>query len=343
MENTMRLAVGYQMSEQGEPLFAELVARYREHIAEVYFPWGAMPSGRAALTQRRGYVDWGGQRQLEDELLALKNMGVRLDLLFNANCYGGQAVSQYLQHQVMSVLDYLGDLVGLDLITTTSPAIAWMVKQQYPHIEIRASVNMRVGTVAGMQYVSDRFDSFHVQRDVQRHMATVGELTAWAREVGKGLVMLANSGCLAFCSGQTFHDNLVAHETEVDESLRVEGFAPHVCWNYLKDRAHWPVILQSTWIRPEDLHHYEGLFEVVKLATRMHARPELVIEAYVNRRYRGNLLDLFEPGFGPVLAPYALDNEAFPADWFAMTSTCDRQCHRCGYCATVLEQVLVAP
>ena len=96
-------------------------------------------------------------------------------------------------------------------------------------------------------------------------------------------------------------------------------------------------------MRPEDLHHYEGLFDVVKLATRMHARPELVLEAYASRRYRGNVLDLCEPGFSPALAPYVIDNEAFPEDWFATVSTCDRRCHRCGYCEQVLDKVLVSP
>jgi hypothetical protein len=153
-------------------------------------------------------------------------------------------------------------------------------------------------------------------------------------------VMLANSGCLAYCSGQSFHDNLVAHESEVDESVRMEGFRPHVCWNHLTDRDNWPAVLQSTWVRPEDLHHYEELFPVVKLATRMHARPELVIAAYVKRRYEGNLLDLCEPGYGPAFAPYIVDNARFPEDWFARTSTCHRQCHRCSYCAEVLESVL---
>lgn len=337
----MQFAIGYQLpDEQSSASFPELVRRYREHIAEVYFPWGSFPSGRAALTERRGYVDWSGQRQLEEDLVALKALGVKLDLLLNANCYGGKAVSQYLQNQVVSVLDHLGELVGLEIVTTASPAVAWIVKQDYPHIDVRASVNMRIGTVRGMQYVGHLFDSFYIQRDVQRDMAYVRELRAWADEAGKRLYMLANSGCLAFCSGQSFHDNLVAHEIEVDECARLESFAPHMCWHYLRDRTHWPAVLQSTWIRPEDLHHYEELFPVVKLATRMHARPEMVIEAYTIGRYRGNLLDLFEPGYGPAFAPWIVDSAKFPPDWFERTSTCDRQCHRCGYCGAVLETVL---
>jgi len=152
--------------------------------------------------------------------------------------------------------------------------------------------------------------------------------------------MLANSGCLRFCSGQTFHDNLVAHEDEVDETVNIPGWTPHVCWAYLREPDNWPVILQSTWIRPEDLHHYDGLFDTVKLATRMSSRPRLIIQSYANRRFRGNLLDLFEPGFSPALAPSLIDNDKFPLDWFGRTSTCDRKCHRCTYCRDVLEQVI---
>jgi len=72
----------------------------------------------------------------------------------------------------------------------------------------------------------------------------------------------------------------------------------------------------------------------------MHARPGMVIGAYVRRKHYGNLLDLFEPGFGPAFAPWVIDNTKFPDDWFGVTSTCDRRCHKCGYCQQVLDQVL---
>lgn len=338
----MPFAVGYQLSEPDEAPFSELVARYREHVTEVYFPWGDMPSGRAALTERRGWTDWTGQARLEEDLVALRQMGVNLDLLFNANCYGGNAVSQYLQNQVISVLEHLeGLLGGIQTVTTTSPAVAWVIKQEFPGIEVRASVNMRIGTVRGMEYVAHLFDGYYVQRDRQRNREYVEELKEWADSAGKRLYMLANSGCLGFCSGQTFHDNLVAHEKQVDESLRMEGFRPHVCWNYLSEPKNWPVVLQSSWIRPEDLHHYEDLVPLMKLATRMHARPDMIINAYVDRRYRGNLLDLFEPGYAPAFAPNVIDNDKFPSDWYEITSQCDGRCHKCGYCADVLQRTLI--
>ena len=101
------------------------------------------------------------------------------------------------------------------------------------------------------------------------------------------------------------------------------------------------MLLQNTWIRPEDLHNYEDLFDTVKLATRMHSLPGMVIDAYVRRSFFGNTLDLFEPGFSKAIAPYVINNDAFPKDWFTQTSQCDKMCHRCGYCKKVFDQVLL--
>lgn len=338
----MKFAVGYQLTDEGDDSFVELVRDYREHIAEVYFPWMNMPSGRAALTSRRGLTDWTGQARLEKDLRALKEMGVKLDLLFNANCYGRLAVSQELENLVGSIVAHLEDAVGgAEIVTTTSLAVARTVKRHFPDVESRASVNMRIGTVRGMEYVKGLFDSFHVQRDYNRDFARLGELKAWADKHQKKLVMLANSGCMAFCSGQSFHDNMVAHEAEIDETLNIPGWTPHVCWHNLRDRENWVWLLQNTWVRPEDLHYYEDLFPVVKLATRMHANPRMVVHAYANRRHAGNLLDLFEPGFGPALAPYVIDNTRFPEDWFEKVTQCRKLCDQCDYCAKVLEKVLV--
>ena len=335
----MKFAIGYKPDDAGG--FIELVRDYREHVAEVYFPWTGAASGRAAIGLRRGAVDWNAQARLEEDLIALREMGIRLDLLFNANCYGARAVSQSLENEVVSILRHVADVAGgADTVTTTSLAVARTVKTHFPRVEVRASVNMRIGTVQAMDYVAGLFDSYYVQRDAQRDLAHVRRLKAWTDARGKGLYMLANSGCLYCCPGQTFHDNMVAHDREIDETKNIEGWTPHVCWNLLRDPARRAAVLQATWVRPEDLHHYDDLFPVVKLATRMHDHPRMVVHAYVNRRHDGNLLDLFEPGFAPAFAPEMIDNRRFPADWFERTSTCGRRCEACCYCSDVLPSVL---
>jgi len=338
----MKYAVGYQLQDETEESFVDIVQDYREHVGEVYFPWADLPSGRAPLNAQRGYVDWTGLRRLEDDLRAFREMGLQLDLLFNANCYGGRAVSEYLENQVGSVLEHLNDIVGgADVVTTTSLAVARTVKRYFPKIDVSASVNMRIGTIHGMDYVKGLFDSYYIQRDRQRDVAYVRTLKTWADANDKTLCMLANSGCLRYCPGQTFHDNLVAHEQDVDETANIKEWTPHVCWNLYKEQENWPAILRASWVRPEDIQHYEGLVPIAKLATRMHANPRLVLHAYAEQRYRGNLLDLFEPGFGPIFAPHVVDNTRFPSDWFEQTSTCGATCYDCDYCRKVLEDVLV--
>ncbi len=338
----MKFSVGFQLYEGEEEPFSEIVSDYRDDISEVFFAWQDIPTGRGAVSTLHGYTDWDAQKRTEEELRKIKAMGIKLDLLLNGNCYGEYALSEKLANTVCSVLAHLECCVGgVDIVTTASLAIAHTVKRFFPSIEVRASVNMRIGTVKGMQYLADLFDSFHVQRDYNRRLSHLSELKVWADQNEKKLILLANSGCFSFCSGQSFHDNLVAHESEICEVNNLSNFNPYVCFRMLKKRENWQMLLQNTWIRPEDLHHYEGLFDTVKLATRMHALPALVIGAYSRGYHCGNLLDLFEPGFGPAVAPFIIDNGAFPEDWFETTSTCSGKCSACTYCSRVLERVLV--
>lgn len=337
----VKFAIGYQLQEEGEESFVNIAKDFKEKIDEVYFPWLDMPTCRASLTKRRGFVDWKGQKRLEEDLKTLKKMGIKLNLLLNANCYGKYSASQYLANRVSSIIEHLQEVVGLDSVTTTSLAIAHTVKENFKNIDLRASVNMRIGTVRAMAYLLDLFDSFYIQREYNRNLKRITELKNWADKNNKKIYLLANSGCLSFCSGQIFHDNLVAHENEIDEMKNIPDWTPHLCWNYYKNRENWVAFLQSTWIRPEDIHYYEDYSSVVKLATRMHSNPRMVIQSYTAEKYPGNLLDLLEPGFSPIFSPYIIDNSGFPKDWFQKTTECNKKCYDCNYCNSVLDKVLV--
>jgi len=322
----MKYAVGYPVHDDEDVPFVDLLDEFREQIGEVYFAWPGEASGRSPMAETESF---------HDDFAAIRAMGIRLDLLFNANCYGESAASSSLAARAKRIIHSAEP----DVVTTTSPFIARMLKAEFPTLELRASVNMRIGTVEAMEYLADVFDSFYLQRDYNRDCGRIEELKSWCDVHGKKLLMLANSGCLRFCSTQTFHDNLVAHEAQIDQSLSVpcEVLA---CRDYLRRPDYWPAVFQATWVRPEDMANYEPYFPLVKLATRMHINPGLVIRAYVHRRYPGNLLDLLEPGHAFALRNHVIDNTRFPADWFARTTQCDKRCHRCSYCAQVLRDTL---
>lgn len=337
----MKFSVGYQLSNRGQEPFPDVLLDFKERIAEVYFAWVGMASGRAALgIDRNGVVNHSLRKQLEKDLYRISKSGVGLNILFNANCYGGLALSTELESEVRSTINYLVDRIGgIRAVTTTSLAIAYIVKNHFPEIDVRASVNMRIGTVEGMQHVSGLFDSYVVQRDIQRYLAHMKILKEWCNNNGKTLHMLANSGCIRYCPGQTFDDNIVAHDQEIRGIPNIEGFRHHVCSHSYRKENGRHTALQATWIRPEDLHNYEGTVDAVKLATRIHPNPKKVIGAYATGHFNGNLLDLLEPSVGKFFEPHMINNRDFPKDWFKRTSTCGWKCDNCGYCEKIEKMV----
>lgn len=315
-----RLSIGYQ--DLGPNRFVALVERFRQEVDEVYFPGYQIADGRGS-----SIVAPEARRELERDLVRLRTLGIKLNLLINANCYGVEATTDAFKKKVERLVAHLEDLTGLDGVTTTSLFVAQVVKAAFPDIEIRASINMGIGSVSGLSYVKAYFDSYYLQRELNRHPDQIRTMKAWCEANGKKLFVLANSGCLRHCSARTFHDNLVAHESEIDwtTSRNFQG----VCWEYLASPENrCSFIRDSTWIRPEDLAAYGELVDGVKLATRTTVRPETVVESYARGSYDGNMLALCEPDFSGLCH---LDNTRFPPNWMASLRACadagsEREC-----------------
>lgn len=334
----MRYAIGYKLPGESESV-SELVEAYPGAVSEVYFALPSEPSGRAPLGQAEGWSNEEAAEVLSDELGFLAKKDVGAVLLFNAACYGPEAMSYALEDRVRRGLAFVEKSAPVKAVTTTSLFIARLLKRERPEIPVRASVNMRIGSIPAMEQLADCFDGFYMKRELNRSPDAIEALKRWCDDNGKTLHLLANSGCLYDCAYQTFHDNLVAHEGEL---LDVAGRGvkyPAPCWEFLEHPDQWHRLLQNTWIRPEDIHHYEKWFDTAKLATRIHSRPRVVLAAYIRGRYPGNLLDLLEPGHAALPGMPILDNSRFPSDWYERTSTCGHRCNTCSYCATVFKML----
>ncbi len=338
----MRFAVGYQNREVDEEAFAEVVADYREHISEVYFALPGEASGRSPVGDPAAADFREDAASMLDELEAISEMGIPLTLLMNAACYGDDAISNAFADRVRRMLDGVEGRLRITAVTTTSPFVAEVVKAHAPALETRASVNMRIGTIAGMEYLAHCFDGFYLRREFNRDFAHIEMVKSWCDAHGKRLHLLANSGCLRDCSAQTFHDNLVAHERGVRTRPTQPRKYPTPCWDFLSKPENAHRFLGGSWIRPEEVQRYERWFPEVKLATRGNPHPRMIIASYVRGRHRGNLLDILEPNYGSLFPEMVLDNALIPGEWFDRVCACDKECHRCDYCATVWNRALVA-
>lgn len=288
------------------PELLRCILENAQHIREVYFSWGDFPNGRSSQLYSESYTPWQLQQDRQEALRQLSRAGISLNLLFNATCYGAESQSRAFFNKVGQTVDYIGSNFGLESVTTTSPLIAKFIKANFPELQTRASVNMCIGTVQGMDYLAQYFDSYYMQRELNRDFEMIKNLSSWCDQNGKKLHILANSGCLNHCSAHTFHDNLVAHEQEIAKMDNAYQFTG-ICREYLKDPGHYKSLIEDTsFIRPEDVHRYEPYFDAMKLATRVHRCPELVLESYIKGHYVGNILELLEPAHS--IYPYVIEN-----------------------------------
>jgi collagenase-like PrtC family protease len=336
----MKFAIGYQLPDEVDSI-PEIVADYPDNISEVYFALPNESSGRAPLGDGDGWSVEEAWEAMSEDLAHLAHMRIDLVLLFNSACYGAHAMSMELEQRIIDGIKKVESVAPLAAVTTTSIFVARVVKRERPQLPVRASVNMRIGSVTAMEQLADCFDGYYMQREFNRSPETIQKLRDWCDAHGKSLHMLANSGCLHDCAFQSFHDNLVAHEAEARNVPGRGVKYPAPCWEFLDDAKRWIRLLQNTWIRPEDIHNYEKWFDTVKLATRIHPRPRQIIGAYAREYYPGNILDLLEPGHTLLLRGAIIDNSRFPEDWHEHVTTCGHDCDNCDYCESVFEAAKV--
>ncbi len=335
----MKYMIGYQLQESGS-LIREIL-RHKEKVHEVYFAWGTMASGRGGTAYHTDLMPHEAIRLQQEQLTQLAQQGIGMNLLLNANCYGADSLSRKFLLQTGDLLAYLEDTLGLSSVTTTSPILARFIKENFENLETRASVNMEIGTTEGMEYLAEEFDGFYYKRELNRDLAQVKRLKSWADAHGKRLYMLANSGCLNFCSARQFHDNLVAHENEIEKRDNGMQFTS-ACSRFMGKEENRPQLLRHlNCVRPEEMQLFAPYVTAAKLATRVSPRPEAIVRAYMAGQYGGDLLELLEPSHAAHFRPTIVDNSKLPADFCAHVAACDKSCRSCNYCKTALEQASV--
>lgn len=182
--------------------------------------------GRGGAAVIAGEDEWREQEQMRAELSSIAQAGIDTNLLLNAMCYGAQSQARsFFMALAASLILWgreLAHKIGNDHFAAHRPLCA----RQFPGMEVRASVNMGVGSVEGMRTVEAYFDGFYLRRELNRHPAQIERMKKWCDENGKRLHFLANSGCVRDCAMHAFHDTLVAHEREIaqfDNAYAFEG------------------------------------------------------------------------------------------------------------------------
>ncbi|MBD3264091.1 MAG: hypothetical protein GF375_03195 [Candidatus Omnitrophica bacterium] len=222
----------------------------------------------------------------------IHNKGFEFNYLLNSMClYEGNFSKDA---RLRSLLEWLKSSC-VESLTVALPSLAKFIKSNYPGFKICVSTLAGVNSPQkarfweGLGAEKITLAKFRVNRDF-------GLIRKIRKAVKCRLQLIANDGCLYDCPFSLNHGLFCSHASQ--ESHPSGGFVADfysLMCTYLKVSK--PLnLIRADWIRPEDTLHYRDLgIDSVKLVDRGMATAFLrrVIEAYIHREYKGNLIDLF--------------------------------------------------
>jgi collagenase-like PrtC family protease len=250
---------------------------------------------------------------VQQYIQACHERGLEFSYLLNAPCLGNIQYSKKGYGQLIELLEWI-DQSGADSVIIGMPYLIDLVRERFPRLKIKVSTTARVNTVRkALQYEEMGVEEIIIDEHINREFKT---LAAIRKAVRCNLELILNNICLWQCPynyEHVNHDGHASREGEQDDYCYLQ-YPGYLC---LYRKLTEPVeLLKSPWIRPEDVSAYEDLgYDSFKITERFKRTPLLLehVQAYENRRYDGNILDLFtlprKGAFTPVHLEYFIKPE----------------------------------
>ena len=222
----------------------------------------------------------------------------------------------------------------LQLLSDEAPELAGVL-EAVPGIntilDSRARIEAQLGYIGETRFQQP--GKLILDRSLNRNLDQLAAIAQWCHFSFPDLKLelLANEGCLAYCPYKLSHDAYIALGNHEDRDCTYLLNKNLGCMRQVDAEPHR--ILQSPFIRPEDVDLYLYHIDTIKLCGRTLGSDFLqcAITAYLAGEYDGNLLDLLDAL--QWLAPSLyIDNRSLSFDFAQMLSECRNQCGSCGFC-----------
>jgi hypothetical protein len=179
-----------------------------------------------------------------------------------------------------------------------------------------------------------------LDRSLNRSLGKLAEVARWCREglPDVQLELIANEGCLPFCPYRSSHDAYIALDNLKGGCSHEDINTNLGCVQLLKKQPYR--ILQSPFIRPEDIDSYLYDVDILRISGRTLG-PEFLertIRTYISRSYKGNLLDLLDTSSW-LASELHIDNSALSFDFANMLSVCNNRCETCRFCIELFRSI----
>ena len=241
------------------------------------------------------------KEKFENHVKKVRKAGIRFNYLLNGSCLANVEQDPNWQYQFKEFLIYLKS-VGVNALTITNPYILMFVKKHFKDdFKVRLSTFACIDSYTKAKYWEDLgadymcVDFVKINRDFKTLKYMVENLKKAKIEI------LVTNSCLKNCPMIYTHTNGLSHASNQDKNGNLyEDWSLFYCQK--KELENVEEYIKSPWVRPEDIKYYEDIgIEHFKITERGFPTDELVkrVQAYVDRKYDGNLLDLIQ-GHGVV-------------------------------------------
>lgn len=262
-----------------------------KEVKEVYgkLALDELGGGRPALT-----LAFVSRRKAKEHIADLHKNGFRFNYLLNTLCMDNLEFSRLGQKRIRCLMDWLVK-IGVDSVTVANPFLTMLIKKNYPFMPTAASVIAKVDSVNKAKF----WEGLGAERIafpapiVNRNFALLKLLR---KSVKCKIQLIANDACLCNCPTYNNHYLMNSHASQNWHRCRGYMFDYYIImcrYRRLKDPVN---LIRSSWIRPEDVSFYEDLgVDSIKLVDRRLPTNVImkILDAYLNRSYEGNLIDLF--------------------------------------------------
>jgi collagenase-like PrtC family protease len=287
--------------------YLERLAKHKE-VVNVY---GKLPADFIGGGYETSKLPDVSVEKLESYIRKANNLGISFSYVINATVMNNDEYTKAGIKKLHELLSFL-DTQNLESVTVSNVYLIHYIRKNFPNLPIKISANLMIDTVEKARHFESLgakiivLDPMLVNRNMKM-------LKAIRRAVSCELELIVNNNCFTKCPYLSYHQSYLSFNSRtVNESDHTPFDFCYTTCSRLRvlDPGYW---VKADWIRPEDMPAYENIgYDRIKIIDRSTPADVLVkrVEAYANRSYDGNLLDLIlHYGYKDTITPQEyLDN-----------------------------------
>ena len=334
-----------------------------QHIYEFF---GSLSSSAMGTMLTRASLPAVTVEDVESFVKKAHSLNIKFSYTLNALAMGNLEYTEEGQKEILKFLQWLHD-IDVDSVIVSNPVVVALVKENFPSLEISVSSAACVDSLKKAKFWEEMgVSSIKLPLTANRNFLLLRSLS---ENIKVDLEVMVNQLCLYQCPMERYHTITTNTDSQVIPNREK---APFLDWCRLQcNLIRWSnpaELIKSPLIRPEDVPLYQSYgiryFKIIGRNKNMRDKMVSIIQAYVNGKWEGNLLDIVGGNANP--PPYEL-KDFYPESEFERYFTeplyyinnaeldgfikyfiengykCSYMCGDCNYCDEVAERAVQLP